>query len=195
MSDAFLHGINQDEHDSQDKKLRFSNARSCLSYAVRLSNPPVLRSLDLTDMKMLRPLLRDLPTACICSTGKSGVSTDVQFPSPITSVLDLLQSTQSLLAVQVNSILHNNGRIGEFPQMRQHMLIQLSHRLWLEAPTSLPNAMTPHAAWKFGESIRRTIIASQLLAAITGASKTAVVQYQPFLASLPFDRRISLWNM
>jgi hypothetical protein len=55
--------------------------------------------------------------------------------------------------------------------------------------------MTAHAAWKLAKSVRRTIIASHLLAAATRASRTGLVQYQPFLASLPFDRRVALWNI
>lgn len=204
---AFFHGTNQNEHVSLNEKRILFNAESCLSHAVQLPSPPVLRNLDLVDLKMLGLLLQDLPTACIFPPGKTEVSTDVHLNpilfrkrgkttlSSITSFLDLLQATQSLLVVQVKGILHNDCRIGEFTRIRQHRLLQLSYRLWLEAPPSLPNAMTPHAAWKLGESVRRTIIASHLLVAITRACDTGVVQYEPFLTSLPFDRRIALWKM
>jgi hypothetical protein len=115
--------------------------------------------------------------------------------SATVSLTDLLQATQSLLAVQVNDIFHIDSRIREHAHKQQHMLMHLAHRLWLEAPTSLPNTMTAHASWKLGESVRRTIIASHLLAAAAHASRTGIVQYQPFLASLPFDRRVALWDL
>lgn len=207
MFDAFFDGSNHDEKTALRGRHRYLTTISSLSCAMQPSSPPILRSLEATDLKMLAVLLRDLPAACIYKSGITGVSPDVLLNpiiigkhikadiSSMTALIDLLQATQSLLAVQVNCILHNDSRFREYAQRQVRLLMQLSHQLWLEAPTRLPNTMTPYAAWKLGESIRRTIIASHLLATVARASNTAIVQYQPFLASLPFDRRVVLWDM
>ena len=206
-SDVFFDGRNPDELAALRERNRYFTAGSSPSRAMQPSSPQLLRSLEVADFKMLSVCMRDLPAACICESGMTGILPDVLLNpmlvgeqtkaalSSINPLIDLLQATQSLLVVQVNSIFHNDSRIREYAQKQQHVLMQLSHRLWLEAPTGLPNIMTAHAAWKLGESIRRTIIASHLLAAAACAISTAVVQYQPFLASLPFDRRVALWNM
>jgi len=199
MSNAFSTALIERHH--------YFTTGSSLSRAMQLASPPILRSLEATDLKMLSVFLQDLPAACICESGLTGVLPDV-FLGPIyageqikdalssmTSLMDLLQAAQSLLRVQVNSIFHSNSQIRECARKQQPMLMQLSQRLWLEAPTSLPDTMTAHMAWKLGESIRRTIIASHLLAAVASASDTAIVHYEPFLASLPFDSRVVLWSM
>jgi hypothetical protein len=203
---AFSKEFNQYEHINREETLHLPTPSS-LSRAIRPSPPPLLRNLEATDMNMLRTLLRDLPAACVCDSTIAGVSSDLllnpvlfgkQMETALFStppLIRLLRSTQLLLAVQVQTIFHHDSRIRGYAQKQQQRLTQLSHRLWLEAPTSLPRSMTAHSAWKLGESIRRTIIASHLLTAVIRAMNTAIVQYEPFLASLPFDRRIALWDM
>jgi hypothetical protein len=205
--DLFFKGSNEDESTALKRRHRFSTTGTSLSHSMHPSSLPIVRSLEETDFKMLIASLRDLPAACIHNSRITGISPDVLLDpilvgkqtqavlSSIPPLVDLLQTTQSLLALQAISIFHSDNRIREHAQKQQPMLMQLSHRLWLEAPTSLPHTMTAHAAWKLGESIRRTIIASHLLAAAASACNTGSVHYQPFLASLPFDRRIALWSM
>jgi hypothetical protein len=197
----------ESEHTALGTRHRYFTTYSSLSGTMQPSTPPMVWSLEVADLKLLGHFLRDLPTACVHDSGMSGVPPDVLMNpillgkqaeaalSSIPSLIDLLRTTQSFVATQANSILHDDYRVREHAQKQQRILMQLSHRLWLEAPASLPITMTAHMAWKLGESIRRTIIAAHLLAAIARASNTGTVQYQPFLASLPFDRRMALWSM
>jgi len=204
MFDVIFDDSKLDEHTALTRTHRHFTTGSSLPMPMQPSAPPILWSLEATHLEMLSVSLRDLPVACVYKSGMTGVSPEVLLStrnqmkaafSSIISLTDLLQATQSLLAVQVNDIFHVDSRVREHAHKQQYMLMHLNHRLWLEAPTSLPNTMTAHAAWKLGESIRRTIIASHLLAAATRASSTGIVQYEPFLASLPFDRRVALWDL
>jgi hypothetical protein len=199
---------NESEHTALKARHRYFTTDSSLSSIMQPSTPPMVWRLEVADMKLLSHSLRELPAACIHDSGMTGIPPDVLINNPILlgkqaeaalsstlSLIALLRITQSLVAKQATSILHDDNHIREHAQKQQRILMQLSHRLWLEAPTSLPNTMTAHTAWKLGESIRRTIIASHLLATVARASNTGTVQHQPFLASLPFDRRIALWSM
>jgi hypothetical protein len=198
---------NESEHTALGARYRYFTSDPSLSNIMQPSTPPMVWSMEVADLKLLNHFLRDLAASCVHDSGINRVSPDALMNpirlgkqaeaalSSIPSLIDLLQIAQSLVATQASCILHADNRIREHAQKQQRILMQLSHRLWQEAPTSLPNTMTAHTAWKFGESIRRTIIASHLLAAIARASNTGTVQYQPFLASLPFDRRIALWGM
>ena len=181
--------INKDRRTALTGRHLHSTAGAPPLRSIQLSSPPILRKVEMTDFKMLSTELQDLPAAYIHESGKAGASLDdlpnsvlvcAQTEAAISSAIslvNLLQATQSLLVVQISTIFQFDSRVRKYSQKQQHALMQLTHRLWLEAPASLPTTMTAHAAWKLGESIRRTIIASQLLAAVTRAINKGTVQH------------------
>lgn len=150
---------------------------------IQPSGLPMVWRPDAEDLKIIGVLLQDIPSACIYRPAPSAGST----PS-LSPLIYLLQETQSVLSTQIATIFH-------FNQKQQQLLMHLSHRLWLEAPTSLPRIMSPRNSWLLAESIRRTIIAAHVLSTTMQLLTTGIVQYSPFLASLPFDSRVAMWDM
>ncbi|KAE8154561.1 hypothetical protein BDV25DRAFT_135731 [Aspergillus avenaceus] len=89
---------------------------------------------------------------------------------------DLLASTQALLLLQCLLILdENSADDGPYSESVSAMLATLGRRLWQQAPIQLPHTLSPRRAWLFGESRDYSV-------------------RTPFVDSLPFDIRTSLWD-
>ncbi|KAB8071869.1 hypothetical protein BDV29DRAFT_11534 [Aspergillus leporis] len=74
------------------------------------------------------------------------------------------------------------------------MLSSVGRRLWQQAPIQLSRHMSPWKAWLFAESVRRTIIIAFMLRNVYSLLKRHYSVHTPFVDSLPFDVRTSLWD-
>lgn len=108
---------------------------------------------------------------------------------------DLLGCIQALLLIQCILIL-NEDDTEPFPYSEtvSTMLVDLAERLWQQAPIQLPNTLSPKRAWLFAESVRRTIIVGFMLRSVYSLRKRNYSVRNPFIDSLPFDVRVSLWD-
>lgn len=75
------------------------------------------------------------------------------------------------------------------------MLSNLTFRLWQQAPPHLSTNINPCQAWLFAESVRRTILFSNILCMTCAVMRQGYFLHTPFIEALPFDIRTSLWNM
>ncbi|RAK78918.1 uncharacterized protein BO72DRAFT_446682 [Aspergillus fijiensis CBS 313.89] len=74
------------------------------------------------------------------------------------------------------------------------MLLNLGHRLWVQAPVQLPATLSPRRAWLFAESVRRTIIVGFMLRSVYSLRTRNYSVRTPFVDALPFDVRTGLWD-
>lgn len=108
---------------------------------------------------------------------------------------ELLGCIQALLLIQCILILNEEDpETTPYSESVSTMLVSLSQRLWQQAPIQLPNTLSPKRAWLFAESVRRTIIVGFLLRSVYSLKKRNYSVRNPFIDSLPFDVRVSLWD-
>ncbi|PLB45003.1 hypothetical protein P170DRAFT_479534 [Aspergillus steynii IBT 23096] len=108
---------------------------------------------------------------------------------------ELLGCIQALLLIQCILILDEDDTEAiPYSETVSTMLVDLAERLWQQAPIQLPNTLSPKRAWLFAESVRRTIIVGYLLRSVYSLKKRNYSVRNPFIDSLPFDVRVSLWD-
>ncbi|KAL4871540.1 hypothetical protein BDV12DRAFT_23671 [Aspergillus spectabilis] len=73
------------------------------------------------------------------------------------------------------------------------LLSEWTQTLLASAQTKMPRDQSPWQRWLFGESVRRTIIMSYVLAMSLCSFNYGYCAYWLFLESLPFDERAGLW--
>ncbi|KAE8373945.1 hypothetical protein BDV26DRAFT_296425 [Aspergillus bertholletiae] len=111
------------------------------------------------------------------------------------SFQELLACTQSLLILQCLLILDGEtADDGPYSETVSTMLSHVGRRLWQQAPTQLSHILSPREAWLFAESVRRTIIVAFMLRSVYSLQKRNYSVRTPFVDSLPFDVRTSLWD-
>ncbi|GAB1207671.1 hypothetical protein APSETT445_006396 [Aspergillus pseudonomiae] len=130
----------------------------------------------------LTPLLQQ---HCAELLRKSGRSASFQ---------ELLACIQSLLILQCILILDEKTDLGPYSETISSMLSNVGRRLWQKAPAQLSHTMTPREAWLFAESVRRTIIVAFMLRSVYSLLKRNYSVRTPFVDSLPFDVRTTLWD-
>ncbi|KAL2834569.1 hypothetical protein BJY01DRAFT_83865 [Aspergillus pseudoustus] len=106
---------------------------------------------------------------------------------------DLLASSQALLLAQC-MLIFNEDPLSPYSDAVSDMLYHLGHNLWQQAPIQLSSTLSPHQAWLFGESVRRTIIVAFMLRSVYSLLKRNFALRTPFVDALPFDRRTALWD-
>ncbi|OJJ99099.1 hypothetical protein ASPACDRAFT_43759 [Aspergillus aculeatus ATCC 16872] len=117
---------------------------------------------------------------------------------------DLLASAQALLLIQCILLLSPPLHASDPTETQQHdteyqesiseMLLNLGHRLWVQAPVQLPATLSPRRAWLFAESVRRTIIVGFMLRSVYSLRTRNYSVRTPFVDALPFDVRTGLWD-
>ncbi|KAF7589577.1 hypothetical protein BBP40_004156 [Aspergillus hancockii] len=108
---------------------------------------------------------------------------------------ELLACTQALLLLQCLLILSETvADDGPYSESVSTMLSNVGRRLWQQAPIQLSHDLSPRNAWLFGESVRRTIIVAFMLRSVYSLLKRGYSVRTPFVDSLPFDVRTSLWD-
>ncbi|KAK1142392.1 hypothetical protein N8T08_007944 [Aspergillus melleus] len=108
---------------------------------------------------------------------------------------ELLGCIQALLLIQCMLILNEDDyEATPYSETVSMMLMDLAERLWQQAPIQLPKTLSPKRAWLFAESVRRTIIVGFLLRSVYSLKKRNYSVRNPFIDSLPFDVRVSLWD-
>lgn len=105
----------------------------------------------------------------------------------------LLASAQALLLTQCMLIGIENPSI-PYSEANHALLLAVSHKLWQQAPIQLPSTLSPRRAWILAESVRRTIIVGFMLRSVYSLKKRNHSVRTPFVDSLPFDIRTSLWD-
>ncbi|OGM40504.1 hypothetical protein ABOM_010640 [Aspergillus bombycis] len=110
------------------------------------------------------------------------------------SFQELLACIQSLLILQCLLILDEKTDLGPYSETISTMLSNVGRRLWQKAPTQLSHTMSPREAWLFAESVRRTIIVAFMLRSVYSLLKRNYSVRTPFVDSLPFDVRTTLWD-
>lgn len=112
-----------------------------------------------------------------------------------TNFSQLLSCTQTLLLVQ-SILLLDDSYNGDLPYSEKTatILTDLAEQLWQQAPIQLPSTMSSQRAWLFAESVRRTIIVGFMLRSVYSLKKRNYSVRTPFVDSLPFDLRTSLWD-
>ncbi|RAL10254.1 Zn(II)2Cys6 transcription factor domain-containing protein [Aspergillus homomorphus CBS 101889] len=115
---------------------------------------------------------------------------------------DLLACAQALLLIQCIVLLspspYSQGigseQEGKYQESISAMLLDLGHRLWVQAPVQLPHTLSPRRAWLFAESVRRTIIVGFMLRSVYSLRTRNYSVRTPFVDALPFDVRTGLWD-
>ncbi|KAL4888775.1 hypothetical protein BDV59DRAFT_134085 [Aspergillus ambiguus] len=108
---------------------------------------------------------------------------------------ELLSSVQALLLLQCILLLNDNGsEVDQYSETTATTLTNVAEQLWERAPIQLPSTMSSRRAWLFAESVRRTIIVGFMLRSVYSLKTRNYSVRTPFVDSLPFDIRTSLWN-
>ncbi|KAL4922672.1 hypothetical protein BDW62DRAFT_215696 [Aspergillus aurantiobrunneus] len=74
-----------------------------------------------------------------------------------------------------------------------NVVLEWTQALLASAQTRMPPDRSSWQTWLFGESVRRTIIMSYVLAMSLSSFKYGYCSHWLFLESLPFDKRAGLW--
>lgn len=107
-----------------------------------------------------------------------------------TSYMTLLALAQSALILAIPSLLAPSQTR---PTIQPAALWALTHRLWEEAPSSLPG-LSPWTAWLVAESARRTILMCNILIRVHMVSEKGFAVQSLCIEALPFDVRDGLWE-
>ena len=107
-----------------------------------------------------------------------------------TSYMAVLALAQSALVLAIPSLL-TSSQIN--PIVQPTALWALTHRLWEEAPSSLPE-LSPWKAWMVAESARRTILVCNILMRVHMVSEKGYAVQSLCIEALPFDVRDGLWE-
>ena len=115
----------------------------------------------------------------------------------ITSFEENLALVQSLVLIQVMTIFQSQLSSDELvgAEARQSALDCLTHRLWKIAPAEVPQDLTPHAAYCFADSVRRTIHMASKLRCVFDFWTKGYFVHTMFQEALPLDRRSELWEL
>ncbi|EAL86297.2 uncharacterized protein AFUA_3G00140 [Aspergillus fumigatus Af293] len=105
---------------------------------------------------------------------------------------ELLACAQALILLQCIVLLRDDQN--KYSDGVSCSLADLGHRLWQQAPFQLPHALSPRRAWIYAESVRRTIIVGFMLRSVYSLQRRNYSIRTPFIDSLPFDVRTSLWD-
>lgn len=108
---------------------------------------------------------------------------------------ELLVCVQGLVLVQSIRLFGADDSYRKDAERDNVGLRRLTHRLWRQAPTSLPLTMSLWQAWLVGESVRRTILVSYILQTSYCLHKDGFSVHTLFSETLPFDLRKNLWNL
>ncbi|KAE8345640.1 hypothetical protein BDV24DRAFT_159501 [Aspergillus arachidicola] len=112
------------------------------------------------------------------------------------SFQELLACIQSLLILQCLLIFGEKlADDSPYSETISSMLSNVGRRLWQQAPIQLSHTLSPREAWLFAESVRRTIIVAFMLRSVYSLLKRNYSVRTPFVDSLPFDVRTSLWDV
>lgn len=109
-----------------------------------------------------------------------------------TSFEELLACSQALILIQCIVLLRDDQI--SYSEGISSRLADLGQRLWQQAPIQLPHTLSPRRAWIYAESVRRTIIVSFMLRSVYSLHRRNYSVRTPFIDSLPFDVRTSLWD-
>ncbi|GFF22120.1 aflatoxin biosynthesis regulatory protein [Aspergillus udagawae] len=109
-----------------------------------------------------------------------------------TSFEELLACAQALILLQCIVLLRDDQNM--YSDRVSCSLAELGQRLWQQAPVQLPHTLSPRRAWIYAESVRRTIIVSFMLRSVYSLQTRNYSVRTPFIDSLPFDVRTSLWD-
>jgi hypothetical protein len=109
-----------------------------------------------------------------------------------TSFEELLACSQALILIQCIALLRDDQT--SYSDGISSRLADLGQRLWQQAPIQLPHTLSPRRAWVYAESVRRTIIVSFMLRSVYSLHRRNYSVRTPFIDSLPFDVRTSLWD-
>lgn len=106
---------------------------------------------------------------------------------------ELLSCAQALILIQCILALDRDPQT-QYSENTSDMLENLAKRLWEQAPIQLPSTLSPRHAWLLAESVRRTIIVSLMLRSAHSLKTRNYSVRTPFVDSLPFDIRTTLWD-
>lgn len=114
--------------------------------------------------------------------------------------MEILQFIQGLILIQILTLFIIPAHIlpdlmFQQAQNRQALLERWTWRLWESAPSVLPSYLSSHQVYFLGESVRRTLLVSHELLALWHVVKHGYFVDTVHVASLPFDRRIKLWDL
>ncbi|EAW16723.1 uncharacterized protein NFIA_000670 [Aspergillus fischeri NRRL 181] len=105
---------------------------------------------------------------------------------------ELLACAQALILLQCIVLLRDDQNM--YSDRVSCSLADVGQRLWQQAPFQLPHTLSPRRAWIYAESVRRTIIVSFMLRSVYSLQRRNYSVRTPFIDSLPFDVRTSLWD-
>lgn len=107
---------------------------------------------------------------------------------------ELLGCSQAWILIQCILILNEHGDTIPYSHSISEMLAGVATRLWHQAPSQLPRALSPKRAWLLAESVRRTIIVCFILRSAYSLFTRNYSVRTPFIDALPFDLRTNLWD-
>jgi hypothetical protein len=113
-----------------------------------------------------------------------------------TSFMQLLAGIQALMLIQCAWFLDiQETKEADFDvESVNNKILALTHRLWNQAPIHLPSDLTSSQGYLLAESVRRTVIISNILYGTHSLLKRGYAVRTPFVDSLPFDTRTWLWE-
>ncbi|OOF93909.1 hypothetical protein ASPCADRAFT_516873 [Aspergillus carbonarius ITEM 5010] len=155
------------------------------------SSPPS----QIRDIHTLCKLHTTTNTATLVPLIKQKSSSLLRQINHTTSFEEMLATAQALLLAQCMLILaEDDPATARYSESISTMLFNLGQKLWQQAPVQLPGSLSPRRAWLFAESVRRTIIVGFILRSVYSLKKRNYSVRTPFVDSLPFDVRTSLWD-
>jgi hypothetical protein len=110
------------------------------------------------------------------------------------SFFDILDALQSLILIFSICLAENNRDLWKLAYLQLDLLVELTKKLWLDAPSKIPNNVDQWTAWTIAESVRRTILMSHMIHGICRELNLGYCSLTMELSSLPFDTITTLWN-
>ena len=113
---------------------------------------------------------------------------------PNSSFEELLASVHALMLYLLIHLFDNGTRVQRLGELYLATLARWTCQLWQQAPSQIPDSLTPWQAWVFAETVRRTILISYLIRGVYSEVRLGYCLHQLMVSALPFDGRTCLWE-